>query len=316
MPAPVNPNRSLLDATQILQRVMDESTDKLRVDADLKVDSITGELEIEIDAASGDNISIANADGSKKVTVTTIGSNQSLDVNVTNSALPAGAATSANQSTGNASLASIDTKLTSPLTVTGPLTNTQLRASAVPVSVSGVSTSALQTSGNASLTSIDSKLTSPLTVTGPLTNTQLRATPVPVSGTVTSNQGTPAITADAWPSKITDGINTAAITSNGEVKVVNGLRSGGTYGVLSIPLADTPVEVKIGASRLANRKSLMISITTTGLFLGLDSSVTVSNGIPLTSGQMLQFDCDPDGNFEVWLVGNAVSQSATVMEIP
>lgn len=49
---------------------------------------------------------------------------------------------------------------TAPSTaVTGPLTDAQLRATAVPVS-------------------------------GPLTDTQLRATPVPVSGTVTANAGT------------------------------------------------------------------------------------------------------------------------------
>jgi len=49
--------------------------------------------------------------------------------------LPSGAATGTKQDTGNTSLASIDTKLTSPLTVTGALTDTQLRASAVPISV-------------------------------------------------------------------------------------------------------------------------------------------------------------------------------------
>lgn len=55
-------------------------------------------------------------------------------------AVPAGAgvggggdASAANQLLGNASLASIDTKLTNPLPVSGPLTDTQLRASAVPV---------------------------------------------------------------------------------------------------------------------------------------------------------------------------------------
>ncbi len=48
--------------------------------------------------------------------------------------LPAGASTSALQTTANASLVSIDSKLTSPLTVTGPLTDTQLRATPVPVS--------------------------------------------------------------------------------------------------------------------------------------------------------------------------------------
>lgn len=119
-----------------------------------------------------------------------------LNVNVLT---PTGLATASNQvlqinlaTAGNASLSSIDSKLTAPLSVTGPLTDTQLRASPVPVSASslplptGASTSALQTAGNASLVSIDSKLTSPLAVTGPLTDAQLRATPVPISGTVST----------------------------------------------------------------------------------------------------------------------------------
>lgn len=50
------------------------------------------------------------------------------------SALPSGAATAANQATANASLSSIDGKLSSPVTVTGALTDTQLRATPVPVS--------------------------------------------------------------------------------------------------------------------------------------------------------------------------------------
>lgn len=48
--------------------------------------------------------------------------------------LPAGASTSALQISGNASLASIDSKLMSPLSVTGPLTDAQLRATPVPIS--------------------------------------------------------------------------------------------------------------------------------------------------------------------------------------
>jgi hypothetical protein len=89
----------------------------------------------------------------------------------------------------------------------GGLTDTQLRASPVPVSVSGVATAANQTTGNSSLSSIDGKVpalvsgrlpvdgsgvTQPVSgtfwqatqpVSGPLTDTQLRATAVPVSGT-------------------------------------------------------------------------------------------------------------------------------------
>jgi hypothetical protein len=89
----------------------------------------------------------------------------------------------------------------------GGLTDTQLRASPVPVSVSGVATAANQTTGNSSLSSIDGKVpalvsgrlpvdgsgvTQPVSgtfwqatqpVSGPLTDVQLRATAVPVSGT-------------------------------------------------------------------------------------------------------------------------------------
>lgn len=147
--------------------------------------------------------------------------------------LPTGAATAANQSTANASLSSIDTKLTSPLTVTGTvavsnpgLTDTQLRASAVPVSIassplpSGAATSANQATEIASLSSIDGKTPSlgqalaaasvpvvltaaqlstltPLStvaVTGPLTDVQLRATAVPVSLSSTTITGSVAVT--------------------------------------------------------------------------------------------------------------------------
>lgn len=48
--------------------------------------------------------------------------------------LPAGASTAAAQTTGNASLASIDSKLSAPVAVSGPLTDAQLRATPVPVS--------------------------------------------------------------------------------------------------------------------------------------------------------------------------------------
>jgi len=101
--------------------------------------------------------------------------------------LPAGASTSALQTTGNTSLSSIDGKLpalssgrvpvdiTGSAAVTGPLTDTQLRATAVPVSgtfwqatqpvsaaslplPSGAATSAAQTTTNTSLSSVDGKL--------------------------------------------------------------------------------------------------------------------------------------------------------------
>ncbi len=49
--------------------------------------------------------------------------------------LPTGAASASNQTAANTSLASIDTKLTSPVAVTGPITDAQLRATPISVVV-------------------------------------------------------------------------------------------------------------------------------------------------------------------------------------
>lgn len=87
MPAPTNPNKSQLDATQILQRVMDESTDKIRVDSSISINQIQGEVSVELDAADGDNVAIS--DGTNTVTTTTIGADVGLDVNVINLPSPA-----------------------------------------------------------------------------------------------------------------------------------------------------------------------------------------------------------------------------------
>ena len=118
--------------------------------------------------------------GSLQVSVqnATLAVTQSGTFNITNISgtvsLPTGASTASLQTTGNTSLNSIDTKTPALSSGRVPvesnlvqgLTDTQLRASAVPVSAaslplpSGASTSALQTTGNNSLSSIDGKLAS------------------------------------------------------------------------------------------------------------------------------------------------------------
>ena len=104
-------------------------------------------------------ISIADPE-SPTAYVTLTGS--SLNVNVSNASiavsaaslpLPTGAATATLQTTGNNTLSNIDTKLGGTLSVNVGLTDAQLRASAVPVSLSssplptGAATSAAQTDG-------------------------------------------------------------------------------------------------------------------------------------------------------------------------
>lgn len=79
--------------------------------------------------------------------------------------------------------------------VTGPLTDGQLRASAVPVSgtvaLDSASLAALETTGVAvSNFPATQPVSGTVTATGPLTDAQLRASAVPISGTVTANVGT------------------------------------------------------------------------------------------------------------------------------
>lgn len=157
-----------------------------------------------------------------------------------------GASTAANQVTAQASLTSIDSKLTSPLSVTGALTDAQLRASAVPVSAaslplpSGAATSALQTTGNTSLASIDSKLTSPLT-----TNTTLQAGAA-IIGKVGIDQTTPG-------------------TTNGVVVNSSALPAGGStaanQATANTSLA-TIVTNTTGASTAANQATANTSLAT------------------------------------------------------
>lgn len=74
--------------------------------------------------------------------------------------LPTGAATAANQTTGNTSLASIDTKtpalVTGRVPVDGSGVTQPISAASLPLPT-GAATSALQTTGNTSLSSIDTK---------------------------------------------------------------------------------------------------------------------------------------------------------------
>jgi hypothetical protein len=111
-----------------------------------------------------------------------------------------------NVSVQNTSLAVTDNG--GSLTVDGPLTNSELRASVVPVSVSGVSTEANQVTANSSLNSIDGKLpalssgrvpvdiggsgsititSGTITVSNEVEVKNDSSNPLPVSGTISSN---------------------------------------------------------------------------------------------------------------------------------
>lgn len=116
--------------------------------------------------------------------------------------------------------------------------------------------------------------------------------------------------------RLGDGVDVSSIGSNGDVKVVDGVRNGGAYGALSSTTANVAIEAKVGASRLTNRKALQITILSTGVYWGLDSSVTISTGTPLANNQVLSFVIDPDSTFQVWLVSASTNRNFRIIELP
>lgn len=163
--------------------------------SDLAVDVVDSKLwqAILVGYSTGDGTaSVVMADTGLPVVAqsgATWSCTQSGTWNVTNVSgtvsLPTGASTAALQGTANTALAAIQAAVEGTLTVgshavTGPLTNAELRASAVPVSLASVPSHAVTNAGTfaVQVTSAPS-----IAVTGPLTDTELRATAVPVSGT-------------------------------------------------------------------------------------------------------------------------------------
>lgn len=98
-----------------------------------------------------------------------IASDQVVPISATSLPLPAGASTSALQTSGNASLSSIDSKLNTlgqkamaasvPVVIASDQSTIPVSAASLPLPA-GAATSALQTTGNTSLASIDGKLNS------------------------------------------------------------------------------------------------------------------------------------------------------------
>ena len=72
----------------------------------------------------------------------------------------------------------------------------------------------------------------------------------PVSGTVTANQGTAAVIANAWVTQITDGVNSAAVMNSAPVGTEYGLvvRPVGTFTTTETrPATSTVTTVALGA---------------------------------------------------------------------
>jgi hypothetical protein len=144
---------SITNTVVIKADTLVNQTNALKVDGSAVTQPISGNVGIT---------------GTPNVNVT----NASLAITAASLPLPASASTSALQTTGNSSLSSIDSKIPTGLTVTtgrlqvelpsgsGGLTDAELRATPVAVSLSGVSTLLEQQSQTTLLTSIDTEVQS------------------------------------------------------------------------------------------------------------------------------------------------------------
>ena len=226
-------------------------------------------------------------------------------VNVNSSQLPTGAATAAKQDTGNTSLGSIDTKLTSQ------------------------ATAALQTTGNSSLSSIDTKLTSQATAAkqdaeavliGAVTET------APASDTASSGlNGRLQRIAQRLTSLIA-----LLPTSLGQKTMANGLavtlasdqstlttQSGyvaGTVSTAQITVGTSVVRATVaGTAPNAARKKLYIKPNAANLgsiYLG-GSGVTIANGLQIIGPDRLEFEFDTG---DYYLISDTAAQVVEILE--
>ncbi len=209
------PPPSQKDAQQVLKYAFDDAKGKLRVDAVISPSGTDLEIHHEDD-------SIAIGTSTDLFTATTIGPKIGLDVNVISPITvdTTGLATSANQLTEISSLASIDSKLTSPITVTGPLTDAELRAT--PVLVSATFTPSGTQDVNI-VSSIELEISND------------SGNPVPINGTVTSNIGTTnGLALDTTLTNNTQTTQLVNATGNATaIQTLSTTPTGSDYGLLT-----------------------------------------------------------------------------------
>ena len=210
--------------------------------------------------------------------------------------LPTGAATAANQTSGNSSLTSIDGK--TPALVSGRM----------PVDGSGVTQ---PISGSVSITGT-AAVSGPLTdaqlraaavsVSGPLTDTQLRATAVPVSGAVTANAGT--------------NLNTSALAleTGGNLAAINSKVPALGQAAMA---ASRPVVIASNQSALAVNSTPAAALLTTYNVAGVIAINTVLATLDCSQYRSVSIQCTAMGTSGVvtpeWSNDNATWLGATIL---
>lgn len=127
----------------------------------------------------------------------------------------------------------------------------------------------------------------------------------------------PTAVGTAFYTRISNGTNVASVTANQDLSVQDGLSGGGLDGALSVPTANTAIEVKVGGSRLANRKYVSFQATSHDFYWGFSNAVTTSTGELIKKGATARWAVDPTGTAaQFWVVCAHSSASGRVKESP
>ena len=100
-----------------------------------------------------------------------------------------------------------------------------------------------------------------------------------------------------------------------KIQIYNGLKEGGIEGAITLTTGGTTYEAKVGASKLANRRTLTITAMD-DMYWGYTNAVTTTTGTPLSKNQQVVFELDPEHSSEIWLVASGNSKSARITESP
>lgn len=102
---------------------------------------------------------------------------------------------------------------------------------------------------------------------------------------------------------------TAVAVVNPDGSEISAGGSGGSSGTITnqsahtaISVTSTPVEAKVGASSMANRKFVMVTPVDGIVYFGSDNTVTTSTGTPIPATVSASFSFSD--NVPVWLVSS------------
>jgi hypothetical protein len=89
------------------------------------------------------------------------------------------------------------------------------------------------------------------------------------------------------------------------------LNNGGLQGSLTV--GTSPVEVRVGASRLAGRKVVTLYNNSNSiLYWGFTNTVSITTGTPLAKNQFIEWSVGD--NTEIWIIAGSAGNNTRITE--